>query len=96
MDNLKELKKKIIPVLKKNNVKKLSVFGSVARGDDKKGSDIDLLVRFKGQRGLIDLIGLRMDLEGKLDRKVDINTYNSLSPLLKERISKDEIVVYVQ
>jgi len=96
MENLKELKKKIIPVLKKNNVKKLSVFGSVARGDDKKGSDIDLLVRFKGQRGLIDLIGLKMDLEGKLDRKVDINTYNSINPLLRERISKDEIVVYIQ
>jgi len=90
----KELKKKIAPVLKKNDVKRLSVFGSVARGEEKKGSDIDLLVKFNGQKGLIDLIGLKIELEGKLNRKVDINTYDAVNPSLRERIRNDEIVVY--
>ncbi|MFA5169578.1 MAG: nucleotidyltransferase family protein [Candidatus Paceibacterota bacterium] len=94
MNKIKELKKTISSVLKRNNVKKLSVFGSVARGEDKKGSDIDLLVKFNGQRGLTDLVGLKIELESKLNRKVDINTYNSVSPLLKEKIEKDEVVVY--
>jgi hypothetical protein len=94
MDKIRELKKIISPVLKRNDVKKLSVFGSVARGEDKIGSDIDLLVKFNGQKGLTSLIGLKIELENKLNRKVDINTYNSVSPLLKERIEKDEIIVY--
>jgi len=94
MDKIRELKKIISPVLKRNDVKKLSVFGSVARGEDKIGSDIDLLVKFNGQKGLASLIGLKIELENKLNRKVDINTYNSVSPLLKERIEKDEIIVY--
>ncbi|MFZ3054677.1 MAG: nucleotidyltransferase domain-containing protein [Minisyncoccales bacterium] len=72
MDKIKELKKKISPVLKRNDVKKLSVFGSVARGEDKMGSDIDLLVKFNGQKGLADLVGLKIELEDKLNRKVDI------------------------
>lgn len=91
---VKELKKKIMPVLKKNNVKKLSVFGSVARGEEKRGSDIDLLVKFKGQKGLTDLVGLKIELENKLNRKVDINTYSAVSFSLKEKIKNDEIVVY--
>jgi predicted nucleotidyltransferase len=91
---VRELKKKITPVLKKNNVKKLSVFGSAARGEEKKGSDIDLLVRFKGQRGLTDLVGLKIELEGKLNRKVDINTYNAVSPSLKEKIKKEQILLF--
>ena len=91
---IKELKKKIESTLKKNNVKKLSVFGSVAKREDKKGSDIDLLVKFNGERSLIDLISLRIDLENKLNRKVDLITYDSVSPLLKESIFRDEIKIY--
>lgn len=91
---IKELKKKISPVLKRNDVERLSVFGSVARGEAKKNSDIDLLVTFKGQKGLADLVGLKIELESKLNRKVDINTYNAVSPLLREKIKKDEVLVY--
>lgn len=91
---IKDIKKKIEPTLRKNNVKKLSIFGSVARGDDKKGSDIDLLVKFKGERSLIDLIALRIDLEGQLNRRVDLITYDSVSPLLRESIFRDEIKIY--
>jgi hypothetical protein len=91
---IEELKKKIGPTLKRNNVKKLSVFGSVARREDVKGSDIDLLVKFSGEKSLIDLISLRIDLENKLNRKVDLITYSSVSPLLKESIFRDEIKIY--
>jgi predicted nucleotidyltransferase len=91
---LKGLKKKIEATLIKNNVKKLSVFGSVARGDNKKGSDIDLLVKFKGERSLIDLISLKNDLEDKLNCKVDLVTYDSVNPLFKNSIFKDEVKIY--
>ncbi len=49
---IKELKKKIIPILKANDVTRSSVFGSFARGEDTKKSDIDLLVELKGAKGL--------------------------------------------
>lgn len=91
-----ELKKKITPVLKRNSIKKMSVFGSVARGEDRKDSDIDLLVKFKQQKSLTDLVGLKIELEDRLNRKVDVVTYDSISPLLKKIIQKDEVVVYGQ
>ena len=50
MDNkLNELKKKIVPILKKNEVVKAGIFGSYARGQQKK-SDLDLLIQFEGKK----------------------------------------------
>ena len=48
-------------------------------------SDIDLLVEFKGKKSLLDLAGLKLELEEKLKCYVDVLTYNSLHPLLKNR-----------
>lgn len=87
---LKTLKKIIVPILKKNDVTKAGIFGSYARGEQKKKSDVDLLIRFKGRKNLLDVIGIKQDLEEKLRKKVDVLTYGSIHPLLKERILKEE------
>ena len=89
---LEKIAKKILPILKKNGVAKAGIFGSVARGEQKKGSDIDILVEFDGS--LLDLVRLERELQEKLGRKVDLLTYNSISPYLKERILKDEVRIY--
>ena len=91
--NLQELKIAIIPVLKKNDVMRAGIFGSYARGEAKKGSDVDILIKFKGKKSLFDLAGLEIKLEKKLGKKVDLVTYNSIHPLLKERILKEEVPV---
>ena|SRR3989338_3796251 len=85
-DNMKteinEIKKKAVPVLKRNGVVKAGIFGSYAKGKAKKTSDVDILIKFKGDKSLLDLVGLKIELEDKLGKKVDILTYSSIHPLL--------------
>jgi len=91
--DLEGLKDKIIPVLERNDVKRAAVFGSFVRGEQKEDSDIDILVEFKGEKSLLDLAGLKIELEDALHRKVDVLTYNSLHPLLKDRILQEQKVI---
>jgi len=90
---LEGLRSKIIPILERHEVKKAAVFGSFVRGEQKEESDIDILVEFKGEKSLLDLAGLKIELEETLHRKVDVLTYNSLHPLLKDRILKEQKVI---
>ena len=55
-----EIKRKIAPVLKRNGVKRAGIFGSYARGEQKKNSDIDILIEFDGS--LLDLVGIEMEM----------------------------------
>ena len=87
---INQIKKKILPILKKNDIKRASLFGSVVRGEATEESDIDLLVEFKGEKSLLDLAGLKIELEEMLGKKVDVLTYNSLHPLLKDRILREQ------
>jgi len=90
LKTLKEIIPKIIEVLKKNNIKKAGIFGSYARGEEKKESDIDILVEYPRGMGF-EFAGIELELEAKLNKKVDLITYKYISPYLKERILKEEI-----
>ncbi|MBN2380841.1 nucleotidyltransferase family protein [candidate division WOR-3 bacterium] len=94
--SIDELKKKILPVLKRYGIRKAAVFGSFARGEDTENSDIDLLVEFNDSenKSLLDLAGIQLDLQDLLGRDVDILTYRSIHPLLKDYILRDEKVFY--
>ncbi|MEM3623430.1 MAG: hypothetical protein QXR76_06660 [Candidatus Bathyarchaeia archaeon] len=52
-----------------------------------------MLVEFKGEKSLLDLAGLKIELEEILGKKVDVLTYNSLHPLLKDKILKEQKVI---
>ena len=91
---LDKMSRIIIPVLKRNDVKRAGIFGSFARGEEGKDSDIGILVMFKGRKSLLDLAGLKMELEEAAKRKVDAITYKSLNPLLKDIILKEEVRIY--
>ncbi len=88
-NKISKIKPKIRKVLKKYHVKKAGIFGSYARGEAKKNSDVDILIEFKG--GLLSLIGLEMELKKKLKKKVDLLTYRGINPLLRKSILKEEI-----
>jgi len=90
---LEEIRNKIIPVLQRHDVKRAGIFGSFVREEQKEDSDIDILVEFKGDKSLLDLAGLKIELEEVLRRKVDVLTYNSLHPLLKDRILQEQKVI---
>ncbi|MBU4245496.1 MAG: nucleotidyltransferase family protein [Nanoarchaeota archaeon] len=90
---IQDIKAQLVPILKQNNVLKAGIFGSFARGEQKKSSDIDILIKFKEGKSLLDLARLELMLEKKLGRKVDLITYDSLHPLIKDKILKEEIQV---
>ena len=94
-NELRKLQQKIVPILKSNNVVRAGIFGSYARGEAKKKSDIDILIKVrKGRKfSLFDLVGLQIELEEKLGKKVDLLTYNGISPYLKKYILEDEIKI---
>ena len=69
---IKNIKKKITPILKRHDVKKAAIFGSYARGEEKKKSDVDILIEYKrDDKSLFDFVGLKLDLEEKLKKQVD-------------------------
>lgn len=88
---IEKIKNKILPILKQAGVKKSSIFGSYVRGEETKSSDIDILVELPKGSSLLDLIGLEIELKKAVGKKVDLLTYNSINPLLKDYIQKDQL-----
>jgi len=88
-----KIKDKISPVLRDHDVAKAGIFGSFARGENGKKSDLDVVVEFKGQKSLLDLAGLKIALEEMLGMKVDVLTYNSLHRLIKRHIMKELVPI---
>lgn len=88
-----EIKNKIMPILKKYGVKKASLFGSVVREQQTENSDIDLLVELPETASLFELANLKLDLEEILKKKVDVLTFDSLHPLLKDKILQEQEAV---
>jgi uncharacterized protein len=75
------------------HVSRLAVFGSVARGEDRENSDIDVLVEFSRAVGW-EIFDLNDYLEQLLQRKVDIATLAALKPELREQILSEKIELY--
>lgn len=80
-----------LPILQQNGIKRATFFGSIVRGEMSDESDIDIIVEFEGQKSLLDLAGLKLDLEDALQRRVDLLTYRSLHPMLKDRILAEQV-----
>ena len=88
------LSQKIIRLLSKHDPRKIGIFGSFARNQQSTSSDIDILVDFKEQKSILELIEIEMELEDALKRKVDLITETSVHPYLKDYIQKDLQVIY--
>ena len=91
---LEEIKAKATPILRANSVEYAAVFGSVARGQLRPDSDIDLLVRYSKVPGLLGHIGLAQTLEDALHSKIDLVTERSLKKSLAQFVKKDLHVLY--
>ena len=79
-------RKEILDLAAARGMRNVRVFGSVARGEDRPDSDLDLLVDVEPGRTLLDVIGLEQDLEQLLGRKVDVLTAGGLSPHVQQQI----------
>lgn len=69
------------------------LFGSVARGDDEPGSDVDLLVQFTDEASLLDEVGLRLALGDLLRVEVDVVAEDSLKGQVRERVLREAVEV---
>ncbi len=92
MRNLKQIQNILAsskPELRKRyKVRELGIFGSYSRGEQKKTSDVDILVRFNPNASLFDFVGLGNYLEEKLKIKVDVVSERGIRPELKSSIVK--------
>jgi hypothetical protein len=80
-------------ILDDYHVKALYLFGSIVRGEDKPGSDIDILVEFEPEAriGLFGMAGLQRRLSEILGRPVDLTTRDALHKALRNRIIKEAV-----
>ena len=95
VNSLEEVKKLAIPILKEHGIRKAAVFGLFARGDFDDKSDVDFLIEpSKGKFSLLDLAGVKIDLEEILGRKVDLVLYKSIYEPIKDRTLKEQVILY--
>jgi len=90
---IEEIKEKILPILKKYDIKRAGIFGSVARGEEGSDSDIDILVEIKKRMSLLEFVRLKLEIEEAIGRKVDLGEYDTIKPIIKEQILKDEVPI---
>jgi len=86
--NKKEIFEKIINFLKNEGAKKISIFGSYLRGEEKSESDIDIIVEFSERKSLLELVRMERELSEVLGIKVDLLTEKSMSPYLIDLIKQ--------
>jgi hypothetical protein len=83
---LKQKRDDILKIASRYGAKKIRVFGSVVRGEDRPDSDVDFLVDLEEGRSLMDLGGLLMDLQKLLGRNVDVVTEKGLHWYIKDQV----------
>lgn len=84
-------RREILRVAAMHRVRDVRVFGSVARGEAKPGSDLDLLVKLDPETSLLDLIAFKQDLEDMLGCQVDVLTEASVSPYIRDQVLQEAI-----
>ena len=92
-NELKKLKPIIVRILKRNGIKKAGIFGSYVKGEQKKNSDIDILANVPKSVNLFDFIGIKLELEDALGKKVDLVEYKLIRPEIKKTILKEEVKI---
>lgn len=99
MTNAEEIKRALMrhkaELKKKFKVKSIGVFGSYVRGEQKQGSDVDILVEFDedAEIGFFKFLDLEEFLSQKLGVKVDLVTKNALKPYIGKRILQEVVMV---
>lgn len=94
LDDVRAILRQAIPELRSRfGVSSISVFGSVARGEETADSDVDLLVEFDREVSLFDLFKLQDELMNRLGCPVDVGTPSGLRPRVRDRILAEAVRV---
>lgn len=92
MDRNQKLKL-IADILEKEGAESASVFGSFARGEETEKSDIDIIVKFKQTKGLLELARIERKIFEQVAIKADLQTEKSISPYIAKYIEKEKMVI---
>ncbi len=92
--SVKDLQNKLAPIFRHHGVKRAAVFGSVARGDDRPESDVDVMIKLGKPMGLVGFVGLVNEMEETLGRKVDLVTEGGVNKFIKPHILPDLKTIY--
>ena len=91
LEKIRLKRSKIISIAKSYGASNIRVFGSVARKEERRTSDVDFLVALEPGRSAFELGGLLMDLEELLGCHVDLVTDKGLSPLIRDAVLKEAV-----
>lgn len=90
---LQSKKRQIVEIAARHGARNVRIFGSVARGTARKGSDIDFLVEMDEGRSLLDHSALILDLERLLKRPVDVASERGLRRTVRKEVLKNAIAL---
>ncbi len=90
---LREKRDEILRIAAQHGATNVRVFGSLARGEARPNSDVDILITLAPDRSLLDLIALKQDLEDLLGCKVDVVTEASVSPYIRPQVLQDAVAL---
>lgn len=90
---LQSKREKILQIAARHGAHKVRVFGSVAKGTARRGSDVDFLVEMEEGRSLLDHAALVLDLERLLKRPVDVASERGLRRPLRKEVLRDAIAL---
>lgn len=93
-NGLQLIKARVKPLLDHNDVEFAGVFGSYARGDEREGSDVDFLVRFRKPKSLLELVRIESELSDILKIKVDLVTEKALCKHIKDQVLRELQPIY--
>jgi predicted nucleotidyltransferase len=83
----------ILRLTARHGARNVRVFGSLARGEARPGSDVDILIALDPERSLLDLVALKQDLEDLLGCKVDVVTEAAVSPYIRPQVLQDAVAL---
>ena len=92
-DTIREKREAILRIAATHGATEVRLIGSVARGEARPDSDVDLLVTWNEGTSLLDQAALMLELESLLGRKVDIASDGWLKPSIRESVYRDAIVL---
>jgi hypothetical protein len=92
-NSLQQLRNILVPILKQYGVRRAGIFGSTARSEAKTTSDIDILIDMRRGASLLDLAGLKVDLEDAVGRTVDIVEYKMIKPEIRKQVLSEEVAI---
>jgi uncharacterized protein len=79
----------ILRIAQSHGARRVRIFGSFARGEERQDSDVDVLVDLEPGRDLLDIVAIKQDLEALLGRGVDVVTERAVSPYIRAAVLKE-------